>query len=37
MKQIILKDGRAVCVTAAPYDRQTLRGMKAAGCKIKEV
>ena len=37
MKQIISKNGRVVCVTTVPYDQQTVKAMKAAGYKIKEV
>lgn len=37
MKQIISKDGRVVCVTTAPYNKQTVAALKKAGYKIKEV
>lgn len=38
MAQIIInKDGKPVCITTVPYDPQTIRSMKRAGYKIKEV
>mgnify|MGYP000771846820 CR=1 FL=1 len=36
MKQIISKGGRVVCVTTAPYPKETVKAMKAAGYKITE-
>ena len=37
MKWIISKDKRVVCTTTAPYPAETIREMKKAGYKIKEV
>ena len=38
MAQLIInKDGKPVCRTTVPYDPQTIRSMKRAGYKIKEV
>ena len=38
MAQLIInKDGRPVCRTTVPYDPHTIRAMKRAGYKIKEV
>lgn len=36
MKQIISKGGKVVCITTAPYPKETVKLMKAAGFKIKE-
>lgn len=36
MKQTIFKGGKVVCVTTAPYPKETIKAMKAAGYKIKE-
>lgn len=37
MKQVISKDGRVVCVTTAPYNKQTVAALKKAGYKVREV
>ena len=37
MKQIISKDKKVVCVTATPYSKETIKSMKLAGYKVKEV
>ncbi len=37
MKQIITKDGVAVCVTTIPYPANTIKEMKKAGYKVKDV
>lgn len=37
MVQVIYKDGKAICVTTVPYDERTVRSMKRAGYKVKEV
>lgn len=37
MKQIILKDGVVVCETTVPYPKETIKAMKKAGYKVKEV
>ena len=36
MRQIISKGGRVVCVATAPYPKETVKAMKAAGYKITE-
>jgi len=37
MTQIISKDGTVKCVTEIPYDVETVKQMKKAGYKVKEV
>ena len=37
MKQIISKNGRVYCTTTAPYPKETIKAMKAAGYTVKEV
>ena len=37
MKQIITKDKKVYCTTTVPYPKETIKQMKAAGYKIKEV
>lgn len=37
MKQIITKDGVPVCVTTVPYPADTIKDMKRAGYKVKDV
>ena len=37
MKQIITKDGVTVCVTTVPYPADTIKDMKKAGYKVKDV
>lgn len=37
MKQVILKDGKVICTTTAPYPKETIKLMKKAGYKVKEV
>lgn len=37
MTQIISKNNKVVCVTSVPYDKGTVKCMKTAGYKIKEV
>lgn len=37
MKQIIMKDGKVLCVTTAPYPKEIIKQMKKAGYKVKEV
>lgn len=37
MMQIITKNNKVVCVTSVPYDKDTIKCMKNAGYKIKEV
>lgn len=37
MTQIISKNNKVVCVTTVPYDKGTVKCMKNAGYKIKEV
>ena len=36
MKQVISKDGKVVCTTTAPYSKETIKQLKAAGFKVKE-
>lgn len=35
MKQVVSKDGRAVCVTTVPYPADVVTRMKKAGYKVK--
>ena len=35
-KQIISKNGKIVCTTFEPYDKDTIKSMKQSGYKIKE-
>lgn len=37
MKQIITKDKRVVCTTTVPYPAETIKEMKKAGYKVKEI
>ena len=37
MKQIITKDRKAMCTTTEPYHKETIKAMKEAGYKVKEV
>lgn len=37
MKQIISKDKKVMCTTTVPYPKETIKIMKAANYKIKEV
>lgn len=37
MKQVISKDGKVVCTTTVPYDKDTIRQLKKSGYKVKEV
>lgn len=37
MKQIIIKDGVIVCTTSVPYPADTIKDMKKAGHKVKDV
>lgn len=37
MKQIITKDGVVVCATTIPYPANTIKEMKKAGYKVKDV
>ncbi len=37
MKQIITKGGKDFCETSEPYPKETVKQMKQAGYKIKEV
>lgn len=37
MIQIITKDNKIVCKTTVPYPPQTIRDLKKAGYKIKEI
>lgn len=37
MKQIISKGGKVLCTTTVPYPKETVKGMKNSGYKIKEV
>lgn len=37
MKQIVTKDGATVCVTTVPYPADTVKAMKKAGYKVKDV
>lgn len=37
MIQIISKDNKIICKTTAPYPPQTIRELKKAGYKIKEI
>lgn len=34
MKQIISKDGKVVCVTTVPYNKETVKQLKQAGYKV---
>lgn len=36
-KWIVMRDGKAVCVTTIPYPPDVVKTMKQAGYKIKEV
>ena len=36
-KQIVTKDGKVMCVRSTPYDAETVKQMKKAGYKVKEV
>ena len=35
--QIISREGRKVCTTLVPYDPETIKQMKRAGYKVKEI
>ena len=35
--QIITKDNKVVCKTTVPYPPQTIRDLKKAGYKVKEI
>lgn len=37
VKQIITKDKKVVCTTTVPYPPATIRELKKAGYKVKEV
>lgn len=37
MIQIITKDNKIVCKTTVPYPPQTIRELKKAGYKVKEI
>lgn len=37
MIQIISKDNKVLCKTTVPYPPQTIREMKKAGFKVKEI
>lgn len=37
MKQVISKNGVVFCTTTVPYPKETVKQMKAAGYKVKEV
>ena len=37
MKQIITKDGKVMCTTYTPYPEDTIKQMKKAGYRIKNV
>lgn len=37
MKQIISKGGSVLCETTVPYPKETVKVMKNAGYKIREV
>ena len=37
MKWNISKDGVSYCTTTVPYQKETIKAMKEAGYKIKEV
>ena len=37
MKQIISKDKKVYCTTFVPYPPETIKALKKAGYKIKEV
>lgn len=37
MKQIIMKDKKIYCVATVPYPPETIKQMKKAGYKVKEV
>ena len=34
---IVTKDGKGYCRTSIPYDAETVKSMKKAGYKVKEV
>lgn len=34
---IVTKDGKGYCCTSVPYDAETVKSMKKAGYKVKEV
>lgn len=37
MKQVVSKDGRAVCTTTVPYPADVVAKMKKAGYKVKNL
>lgn len=37
MTQIITKDNKIVCKTTVPYPPQTIRDLKKAGYKVREI
>ena len=37
MTQIISKNNKIICTSLVPYDKNTIKCMKNAGYKIKEV
>ena len=37
MKQIVTKAGKVYCETTVPYSKETVKQLKKAGYKIKEV
>ena len=37
MIQIITKDNKVICKTTVPYPPQTIRDLKKAGYKVKEI
>ncbi len=34
---IVTKDGKGYCCTSVPYDAETVKSMKKAGYKVKEI
>ena len=37
MAQKVIKDGKVYCTTTVPYPTETIKSMKKAGYKVKEV
>lgn len=37
MAQKVIKDGKVYCTTTVPYPPATIKSMKKAGYKVKEV
>lgn len=37
MKQIISRDKKVYCTTTVPYSKETIKQLKSAGFKVKEI